>query len=515
MSVREVRVVFSIIIMVSFLIIFTGGEDVSTYLSSKLTVFQFTPSLIKFIYSLSIVSLFGLLFILILTFIFGRVYCSFLCPLGIMQDAFIFLSKKLNRKRKFHFSKYFERTRYLILTASIVTIILGSAILINLLDPYSIFGRIATNIFKPAIVFANNILASVLEQFDIYAVFHKQLHNIPVIIFITTFVLLTFIFTLSLTYGRAYCNSICPVGTFLGIISKFSLLKISITEEKCNECQLCEYKCKASCIDARNKYIDMSRCINCFDCFNVCKKSAIKYQFRFSRKTTEKPEEFNFNNGRRGFLRFILAGGTLFALSFPFRNLFRKAFTEDKPDIIIPPGSISIEHFGKTCLGCHLCVSSCPSNVLKPALLKNGIYQPILDYQQGFCEYDCNTCGKVCPTGAITNLPIEEKKLTQIGEVKLVEDYCVVFQKNQDCGACAEICPTHAVYTVERNNLFYPETNSDYCIGCGACEYSCPETPKAIVVTGKMLHTKALEPFTGSNSKKYKDTKIIDDEFPF
>jgi ferredoxin len=120
---------------------------------------------------------------------------------------------------------------------------------------------------------------------------------------------------------------------------------------------------------------------------------------------------------------------------------------------------------------------------------------PRLDYWVGFCEYECNRCTQVCPSGALAKLPLAEKKRTQLGTVKLVDEDCVVFEKGEDCGACAEVCPTHAVYTEQREDgLFYPVVQNDPCIGCGSCEHACPTDPKAIFVRPNTIHKKAAEP---------------------
>jgi formate hydrogenlyase subunit 6/NADH:ubiquinone oxidoreductase subunit I len=158
-----------------------------------------------------------------------------------------------------------------------------------------------------------------------------------------------------------------------------------------------------------------------------------------------------------------------------------------------PPGSKSIEHFTSNCVACHLCVSRCPTRVLQPSLLEYGlasIMQPVMDYGTGFCEYQCNICSQVCPTGAILPLKLEEKQRSQIGTSHFIKDRCIVFTDGTACGACAEVCPSGAVRMVRHTEeLTKPETDENICIGCGNCEFACPVLGgKAIYVVGKEVH---------------------------
>jgi ferredoxin len=182
---------------------------------------------------------------------------------------------------------------------------------------------------------------------------------------------------------------------------------------------------------------------------------------------------------------------------------------------IMPPGAKNSGHFNAYCTGCQLCVTKCPMQVLKPAVLEygiSGITQPHLAFSTHvFCTYDCNICTSVCPTGALIKLPMEEKKLTQIGIAKLRLDMCEVITKETDCGACSEHCPTQAVHMIPyKNGLTKPEVTEDLCIGCGGCESICPVRPyQAIYVEGVATQIKAKKP---QEAKKF-DKKI--DDFGF
>jgi ferredoxin len=176
---------------------------------------------------------------------------------------------------------------------------------------------------------------------------------------------------------------------------------------------------------------------------------------------------------------------------------------------VTPPGSLNTTHFTQACTSCSLCVSACPTQVLTPTFMDFGIaglMQPKMNYEKSYCDYECDVCSTVCPTGAIMPLSLDEKKLTQIGEAKLLEDICVVYVNHNNCGACGEVCPTHAIRFVDKENILYPEIDKQYCIGCGACQLACPTTPRSIVVHALPVHKKA--------EKYTRDPQVILPEVP-
>jgi ferredoxin len=319
---------------------------------------------------------------------------------------------------------------------------------------------------------------------------------------------------MSINHGRLFCNSACPVGTLLGYISKLSFYKIKIDESTCKECGVCEKVCKANCIDLETNFVDETRCINCFNCLEVCPSAGITYQRKKAVK--DLPSE-----SKRDFIKNV----TIFLLG---ANLISKAQEKIKvykestiPVIrkngISPPGSISLEHFNDNCTACHLCVSACPTQVIQPSFLEYGllgIMQPLMNYKIGFCNYDCVICGDVCPTGAITNQLLDNKKLIQLGVAKFVKENCIVYSQGTDCGACAEHCPTKAVKMVLdiEVNKKAPVINEEICIGCGACEYACPTKPyKSIYIESNSIHKLAQKP----KEEELKEKVNLKEEFPF
>ena len=373
-----------------------------------------------------------------------------------------------------------------LLFLTLILALLGSFTLLNLLDPYSIFGRLAADPFKALVLWINNMVANILEHYDIYALTIKKQHHIPLSVLtisIGSFVILLFFSAVS---GRGYCNTICPVGAFLGMLSRVSFFKFVIDREKCRSCRLCEKVCKAGCIDNDTLEIDSSRCVACFNCTNACPHQAIAYTPAF-------PISSQAPSRRRFLITTAAAGGTLLSSAL-YSHLRSPESQPPGQTPVMPPGAKSRSTFLQRCTACHLCVSVCPTNVLRPAGSEYGVWgmmQPKLDYGQGHCDFDCSACGQVCPTGAIAPLLLPEKKLTRIGTVSLNKHQCIVHVKKKHCGACGEVCPTHAIFPVKKGLVLFPEINTDYCIGCGACERACPTKPKAITIRAEIVHTKA------------------------
>lgn len=520
------RIIVSVFFFIATSLLFL---DLSGYLtihySDYVLFLQFIPSLLSFLHILGFAAI-GFIVVVILTLLFGRVYCSFICPLGITIDVINYLNKKLHRRRsgkklKYRFTKPLNFLRFSILGAVIILFLVGSSIGIVLLDPYSNFGRFVTNFAKPIIVGLNNGIVIVLEMFDNYSLLPYKFPTIQLSVIVIPLLIFGLVLWLTIKNGRLYCNTVCPVGSLLGLISKYAIFKIKVNENDCTGCGVCETVCKASCIDSENKSIDFSRCINCFDCFQVCPTEALVYNQPVIR--TEKIKSSKKDNGRRGFI--ITTGmmmiGTLRSVKAQIEKEIkvykRNTIPEKKEVPITPPGSKSIEHFISNCTACTLCVSACPTNVLQPSLFEYGIeglLMPHMQNRSGFCNYDCTICGDICPNEAILPQLIENKKLIQIGKAYFEKDNCVVHTQNTDCGACAEHCPTKAVRMVldPELNLRSPVVEEKICVGCGACEYACPTIPyKAIYVNGNAVHLRAEPP---KQDKLDADDQLKED-FPF
>ncbi len=490
MTLIKTRRILSFAIFILFVLLFAGAEKMSAVLSGILPPLQFVPALLRTLTEPDVVFLAGLAFILLITMLFGRVYCSFLCPLGTLQDLLIAGSKRLGLRPAPSYAKPLNALRYGLLVLTVATALFGSLSLTCLLDPYSLAGRMLTHFLQPLAAHAYNLSILALKPFDLY-LHPKQTTFIPLAVLATTGGFVLLVSVLALGHGRLYCNTICPVGTLLGLLSRASVFHLALDPKACLACRRCESACKAACLDPQTATIDMSRCVGCFNCLDACSSGVIRYQQR-----RRQPDTGRWSPSRR---RFLLGGiavaSGFWALNANLREVPGVREAGANPPVT-PPGSISMQRFTQTCTACSLCVSVCPTRVLTPTIAAfgiSGLLQPKMNYEKSYCDYECDACGRVCPTGAILPIGLAEKKLTQIGEAELLKDICVVYVDDRNCGACGEVCPTHAIHFTEKETILYPEIDHQYCIGCGACQLACPTTPRSIVVHARGIHKKARE----------------------
>jgi polyferredoxin len=483
---KKFRVVLSLVFFLLLLICFIDTYHLANRWGDGLLKWQFIPALLGAVTGSAII----FLLLVALTLLFGRVYCSTLCPLGTYQDmvrrvANLFKSKK---KRKLKYDKPHHLVRYLILGLVVVSFILGSSTLLLKLDPYSNFGRMAANLLRPAVIWSGNALSDIFSSipFQDYKIFTVGACLFAAAVFMV-------VTTLSALRGRLYCNSICPVGALLGLFSKYALFRLTVNSDTCARCMACVKDCKGQCIDIKKQEIDYTRCVQCHNCTSACRNGqSIRYQFAYGKKkaTPQQPKDATRRRLFLGTVGGIAVAGAVRA----FTPAWRAASTHTKA--ITPPGSRGLDHFKRHCTACHACVAGCPSRVLRPAVSEyglDGFMMPVLDYNKSFCNYECNVCSTICPNGAIVPLTKEEKVLTQIGKANFTLDRCIVVREETDCGACDEHCPVKAIRMVHlRDGLFVPQLDTSLCIGCGGCEYICPARPdKAIQVVANAEHQQA------------------------
>lgn len=437
--------------------------------------------------------------LVLLTVIFGRVYCSVICPLGVFQDVFSRLNGRRSKKahNRFSYSPAKNILRYTVLILFIIALVAGFSSIAALLAPYSSYGRIVSNLFAPLYQWGNNLLAWLAERADSYAFYSTGvwMKSLPTFIIAA----LTFIIIVILAWrsGRTYCNTVCPVGTILGSISRFSLFRPEIDTDKCRNCSLCARQCKSSCIDIKNHEIDYSRCVVCMDCIDTCRYGAIKYRFRYtSHSRTDKAA----GTSRRMFLASAAMAATAATVKAQEMKVDGGlAAIQDKKipkrqTRIVPAGSLGTDHFAQHCTACQLCVSVCPEQVLRPSASLLTLMQPEMSYERGYCRPECTKCSEVCPSGPIRPITPEEKSSIQIGHAVVLYDNCIAYTDGTSCGNCARHCPAGAISMVHKEpdddlSPRIPVVNTERCIGCGACENLCPSRPfSAIYVEGHELH---------------------------
>ena len=471
---------------------------------------QFLPALLALNVSV-------LLFLVILTLVLGRIYCSVICPLGVMQDIFAWFGKRA-KKNRYSYSKPKTILRAALLFLYGAATVAGIGVVTALLAPYSAYGRIASNLLAPLYKWGNNLLAYFAERADSYAFYSVDVWIKSLPTFVVAALTLIIIAVLAWRGGRTYCNTICPVGTVLGMLAKYSWFKPVIDTAKCNGCTMCERNCKASCINSKEHSIDYSRCVACMDCIDKCKRGAISFvhvkggekKLSGSSKADKNEKMEGGENGRRAFL----AATAVLAASSAVKA------QEDKVDgglavvldkkapkrkgKIVPPGALSVANLEQHCTGCQLCVSACPNGVLRPSTDLMSLLQPHSSYEKGYCRPECTKCSDVCPAGAIRPLDEIEKSSIQIGHAVWIKKNCLPVTDGVSCGKCASVCPVGAIQMVKitcdqcvlkcgedgkKRCAMIPVVNSERCIGCGACEHLCPSRPfSAIYVEGHEVH---------------------------
>ena len=436
--------------------------------------------------------------LVVVTLLVGRVYCSVVCPLGVMQDI-IARVNGLRKKKKYRHSYSPARKwlRYSVLAVFIIALVAHLGSLAALIAPYSAYGRIAANIMAPVWQWGNNVLAYFAERADSYAFYSTDVWLKSMSSLIIAIATLIIIGVLAWRHGRTWCNTICPVGTVLGWLSQYSLFRVTIDSSKCNHCGLCSRRCKAACINGELHRIDYSRCVACMDCIDTCKHGAISLS---RRRSKGEPQNETTDASRRAFLTATaVATGALVATARRKKVDGGLAVIEDKKiparlTGIVPAGAESHRHFYSHCTACQLCIAVCPNGVLRPATSFDHLMKPEVSYERGYCRPECTRCSDVCPAGAIVKIDRADKSSIQIGHAVWIKENCVVLTDNVSCGNCARHCPSGAIQMVPSDpdnpsSSKIPVVNTERCIGCGACENLCPARPfSAIYVEGHENH---------------------------
>ena len=484
---RKIRTILAAVFFVLITLLFLDFTGTLHHWLSWMAKIQFLPAVM----ALNVVVVVALI---ALTLVFGRIYCSVICPLGVFQDL---LARLRRKKNKYSYSKEVKWLRYPVLAVFVLAGVAGIGSLFQLLAPYSAYGRIATMIFQPIWKLGNNLLAMVAERMDSYAFYtiDTWMRSLPVLIIAA--VTLVILAVLAWRGGRTYCNTICPVGTILSFFARFSWLKIRFDVEKCKNCSLCSKNCKAACIDFKSHTVDYSRCVACGNCIDSCKFDALKYSPSMQTK-----KNASVDASKRSFLLASALVSTA-AMAQKKEKLMDGGLADIEDKVapqrqtpLTPPGSLSFQNLSTRCTGCQLCVSECPNQVLRPSGDLMHLMQPTMSYEHGYCRPECTRCSEVCPAGAIKKIDQDEKTSIQIGHAVWIKKNCVVLTDEVECGNCARHCPSGAIEMVpldhdNEDSPKVPAINEAACIGCGACEYVCPSRPfSAIYVEGHEVHRK-------------------------
>lgn len=483
---RTLRIILALLVFAAISLVFVDFTGTAAKWLAFLPKYQLVSALLA-------LNVAALLVLVAATLLLGRAYCSVLCPLGIAQDFVIWLRRITAPKRRrrpglFRFAKERKALRYCFLVAFVLLLVGGLASILPasyaaLLDPYSIFGRITASSAVPAVRAGAAAVAEAAADRDVYLFDAVPAAGISWAwaVAIVAAAQLIIVVVMAWRSGRVYCNTVCPVGTLLGFLSRFSLLKPRIDLSKCNSCGSCGRHCKAQCIDTKNHAIDYSRCIDCMDCIGNCSQHAISYSLP-SRRKKESAAQAVPDAGRRAFIGGVaLIAGTGAALAADkvtdggLAPLKQKSRRSDAAPAV-PPGAVSLRHLRSHCTACQLCISACPSGVLRPSTSPDGFMQPVMVFTDGFCRPECVRCSEVCPTGAIIALDAPQKSAVKIGTAIVDTSLCISAAYGQTCGNCASRCPVHAIHMVRdaATGNMRPTVDAEACIGCGSCEYHCP-----------------------------------------
>ena len=492
---RKIRIILASVFFIGVTLLFLDFTGAAHAWLGWMAKVQFLPAVLAL--NFGVVAI-----LLVLTLLFGRVYCSVICPLGVMQDIISWIHGKTKKKNRFRFSysPAINWLRYGVLALFIVALVAGLHSLVALVAPYSAYGRIASNLLAPVYQLGNNFFAWIAERAGSYAFYSTEVWIRSGATFAVAAATFAVVAVLAWKHGRTWCNTICPVGSVLGLFSRFSVFAPVIDTEKCRNCGLCGKQCKSSCINMKEHEIDYSRCVACMDCIETCKEGAIHYACRYGKKGSPSPAQGNVDKSKRAFLVSSAIATTAVAAKAQEMKVdgglaeIERATKPERQTRIVPAGSLSLKNFADHCTACQLCVSVCPNQVLRPSTSLMTLMQPEMSYERGYCRHECTKCSDVCPAGAIRPISVEEKSSTQIGHAVVCLDNCVVNTDEVSCGNCARHCPAGAISMVRKNpddpkSLRIPVVNEERCIGCGACENLCPARPfTAIHVEGHEVH---------------------------
>ena len=515
---RKIRIILAALSFVGITLLLVGiGRDWWGWLPKL----QMMPATLRLIGGAALGNIAVVLGILLVTLLAGRIYCSVICPLGVFQDIVLWIRRTLGKvfpkskalRKRFKFNRECRWVRYPVAALAIAGIISGLQIVVALLEPYSAYGRMIRSIVGGG----------------------------PAPLLIAAGVTFVAVVLCAWLWGRAYCNTICPVGTVLGCVSRYQFFGVRVDEDKCIKCGACSRICKSSCIEEGTLRIDYSRCVDCFDCIGACKQGALGFgktarravpgsgidsvisteakrsgesplhqeisrqarndsantrQARNDSANTRQARNDKDNDGRRRFLATgamligtgIAASAQNMKLDGGLAELQPKTPRERTPRLV-PPGATGLKAFYDSCTACQLCITHCPSGVLRPSTDLEHFLQPQMGYENGFCRPECTACSEVCPAGAIRPVAKDAKTLIRIGTAKVNPFICLSASGEERCGACARHCPTGAISMVDVDGTLRPVVAEEQCIGCGKCEYLCPVRPEsAISVVGLEEH---------------------------
>jgi MauM/NapG family ferredoxin protein len=439
----------------------------------------------------------------ILTILFGRYVCGWVCPLGAVLQFFSYLFKKM----KWYAPKLAGNRLLYLKYAVLIVVLVACVFTLNLagyLDPLSFLFRSFVAVVLPAFAIAGDATASVLPGIGMATLGNRVGETLQNLAINQTFhqaLLIGLIFLavvlLNLYRERFWCRYLCPTGALLALLSRWNLVKVKVNEEKCTQCKVCTLHCQTQATPFPNQDWKPSECVYCYSCASQCPTKAITFPILAS---TAAIKSIDFP--RRKWIFSALLGLSIVPL-------FRLSASVKRPTekLIRPPGALPEAQFLAACVRCGECMKVCPTNALQVSSNEagpEGFWTPVLAPKIGYCEYYCSLCTQVCPTGAIKELKIREKTKVKIGSAWINKNRCIPYALGRPCTVCEEKCPTSpkAIKMMESEMLMrdgtveyqaVPIVDLDLCIGCGICETKCPVSDDPAIYCTSLGESRSLK----------------------
>jgi len=437
---------------------------------------------------------------LAVTLIFGRWFCGWVCPFGTLHHLFARI-KKGKKNDMIQAGRYtvWQKSKYYVLVGLLVSTVFG-ANLAGWIDPFSFLTRAMATAVFPAI---NTGFQGIFDWFynvnplhlsaasePIYRVLRKYFLTMgqPHFFWGTLLgVLFGVVIILNFFRGRFWCRYVCPLGGMLGLVGKYTPLRLKIDPDKCTSCMTCTSVCPTAADPQAKGSWRPSECIYCWNCESACPETALSFSFGVPKSDIPK-----MDLGRR---QVITAGVAGLGSCLLLRTHPLAGAENNNPDLIRPPGALAENDFLEKCIRCGECMKICPTNVLQPAMLEaglEGLWSPVVKMNLGYCEYKCTMCTQICPTEAIKPLRLEEKQKIKIGMAHVDRNRCLPWAFDRSCVVCQEHCPLpeKAIWLEEVTvvnargtevAVKRPHVNADLCIGCGICQDKCPVSDQAAI----------------------------------
>lgn len=475
------------------------------------------------------------LVLLVPTLILGRFFCNWMCPYGTLHQFVGWVFNTLRNIDKIIVNRYrpIFRLKYIILTIFGILALFGS-LQIGLLDPICLMYRTMATAVAPATDLTIDGATKTLDAHGVNSNWLSKFSFNPGaphqrIFYASWFIALVIVglVGMNLIIPRFFCRVLCPLGAFLGFLSRFSLWRIDRDVTRCTDCDMCLAHCEGA--SDPQAALRKSECFVCFNCIDDCPEDALAFRLMpvpwhqqlkekfFGKPVISKVPETEIvwpAMGRRKLLLTSIIG----VIAYPVLRLSAavnpRAFSKKA---IRPPGSVQEDEFLKRCIKCDQCINVCPTNVLQPSTLEQGglegLWTPVMNMSIGFCQLNCTLCSDVCPTGAIQKISVE-KKLglgkhaadgpISVGTAFVNQGRCLPWAMETPCVVCEEVCPVSpkaiGTYNVEVKRwdgkmvvLNRPYIRPELCIGCGICEHECPVLDEPAVYVTAIGETRSKD----------------------